>query len=99
MGDITVLDWILGFIILLMIAHGYMKGLIGELFSLAALVLAIWAAVLLYPAGAAFIRERVMENVRVVPELLGFLVIFGVIMFSVRMIGHILVGVVTGANL
>jgi membrane protein required for colicin V production len=99
MGDLPVIDYIFGFLILLMIVHGFIKGFIEELFSWAALILAIWAAVLLNPATAAFIREKAMQNVRVVPEILGFAAVFILIMIVIKFLEKILRDVIAGANL
>ena len=94
-----VIDIIFIILIFLMIIHGFIKGFIAELFSWAALVLSIWVAVLLFPAGGAFIRARVMENVRVVPELLAFIAIFLLIMIVIKLLERIMRNVVEGANL
>ena len=99
MSGLHVIDWIFIAFILLMIIHGYLKGFIEELFSWAALVLAIWAAVLLNSSGAAFIRERFMNNVRVVPEILAFIAIFLIIMIVIKLLERILKNVIAGANL
>jgi len=94
-----VIDIIFIILIALMFIHGFIKGLITQIFSWAALVLSIWAAILLFPAGGAFIRERVMENIRVVPELLAFIAIFLIIMIAVKFVERILRSVVEGARL
>jgi uncharacterized membrane protein required for colicin V production len=99
MSKMLVIDWIFASLILLMIIHGYLKGFIEELFSWAALVLALWAAVILFPAGGAYIRTRAMENVRVIPELLAFIAIFLIIMAVVKALERILKNVISGANL
>ena len=99
MPELPVIDWIFISIVLLMIVHGYIKGLIEELFSWAALILAIWAAVLLNSAAAAFVRERFMQNVRVVPELLAFVAVFIIVMVLVKLLERVLKDVITGANL
>lgn len=99
MGNLLVFDWICIFIILLMLVHGYFKGFIEELFSWAAIILAVWAAVILFPAGGAFVRTRAMENVRVVPELLAFLAIFLIVMIVIKLLERILKDVISGANL
>ena len=83
----------------LMLFHGFFKGFIGELFSWASLILAIWVAVILFPAGGAYIRESFMPNVRVVPELLSFVAIFLGIMILVKLLERILKNVIEGANL
>ena len=99
MSDIAVIDYIFAGLILLMLIHGYLKGFIEELFSWATLILAIWAAVLLNSAGAAFIRERFMENVRVVPEILAFAAIFILVIIVIKLLERILKNVIAGANL
>lgn len=86
-------------LIVLMVIHGFVKGFIEELFSWAALVLSIWAAVLLFPAGGSFIRAKFMQNVRIVPEILGFIAIFIIIMLVIKILERILRDVVSGANL
>jgi len=99
MVNLPVIDYIFIFLILLMIVHGYIKGFIEELFSWAALILAIWAAVLLNSAAAAFIRQKAMQNVRVVPEILGFAAIFILVMIVIKLLEKILKDVIAGANL
>jgi len=99
MGNLPVIDYIFILLILLMIVHGYIKGFIEELFSWAALVLAIWAGVLLNSAAAAFIRQRTMQNVRVVPEILGFAAVFVLVMIVIKLLEKILRDVIAGANL
>ena len=94
-----IIDIIFIALIALMIIHGFIKGFIGELFSWAALVLSIWVAVLLFPAGGAFIRTRMMENLRIVPELLAFVAIFLLIMIVIKLLERILRNVVEGAHL
>ena len=99
MSDIPVIDYVFAALVLLMVIHGYIKGFVEELFSWAAIVLAVWAAVLLNSAGAAFIRERFMQNVRVVPEILSFIAVFLLVIIVVKLLGRVLKDVIAGANL
>ena len=99
MGNIAVIDIIFLFLILLMVIHGYVKGFVAEFFSWAVPVLSIWVAVLLYPAGAAFIRQRAMQDIRIIPEVLAFIVIFLIIMVVLKLLERILKDVIMGANL
>jgi len=99
MSNIPVVDMIFLILIALMIIRGYVRGLIMEVFTWASLVLSIWAAVLLHPAGAEFIRGRIMENVQHIPEILAFIAIFLIVMLLVKMLEHILRDVVMGAKL
>jgi len=99
MSNIPVIDMIFAILIILMIIHGYVKGFIAELFSWAGLVLALWAAVLLHPYGSAFIRGRIMQNVRYVPEVLAFIIIFLIIMLLVKMFEKVLSDIIKGIKL
>ena len=99
MSDIPVIDIIFFLLVALMIIHGYVKGFIGELFSWAPIVLAVYVAFFLCPQGAAFIRSHTMQNVRLVPEILAFIAIFLIIMIFVKILEHILKDVVIGAKL
>lgn len=99
MSELAVIDWIFISLTLLMVIHGFVKGFIEELFSWAALVLAIWVSVLLFPAGGAYIRTMTMENVRVVPELLAFIAIFIIVVAVVKIVERIFRNVIQGANL
>ena len=99
MSNISVIDMVFLILIALMAIRGYVKGFIAEFFSWAALVLAIWVAVLLHPAGAEFIRSKIMENVKYVPEILAFIAIFIIVMLFVKMFERILKDVIMGAKL
>ena len=99
MSDIPMIDIIFFLLIVLMIVHGYIKGFVGELFSWAPILMAIYVAFFLCPQGAAYIRSHTMENVRVVPEILAFVAIFLIIMIFVKVLEHILKDVVSGAKL
>jgi membrane protein required for colicin V production len=99
MSNIPVIDMIFAILILLMVIHGYMRGFISEIFSWAAPVLAIGAAVFLYRPGSLFIRERMLEKVKYVPEILAFVAIFVIVMLFIRMIEYVLKNVIEGAKL
>ena len=99
MSNIPVIDMVFLILIALMVIRGYLKGFISEIFSWAALILAIWMAVLFHPAGAEFIRSKTMENVQYIPEVLAFIAIFLIVMLLVKMVGKVLKDVVMGAKL
>ena len=99
MSNIPVIDMIFLILIVLMVIRAYLKGFIEEFFSWAALVLAIWVAVLLHPAGAAFIRTKIMEDVQYIPEILAFIAIFAIVMLLIKMLEHVLKDVIMGAKL
>ena len=99
MSNLSVIDMVFIALIILMVVHGYVKGFVEEIFSWATIVLAIWMAVLFYSAGAAFIRTKIMENVRIVPEILAFVAIFVIVTFILKMLERILKDVIQGSKL
>ena len=99
MSNIPVIDMIFLILIALMVIRGYVRGFLMEVFTWASLLLSIWAAVLLHSAGAEFIRDRIMEDVQHIPEILAFIAIFLIVMILVKMLEHILRDVVMGAKL
>ena len=99
MSNLPVIDMVFIGLIILMVIHGFVKGFVEEIFSWATIVLAIWMGVLFYSAGGAFIRTRIMENVRVVPEVLAFVAIFIIVTFVLKMLERVLKDVIQGANL
>ena len=99
MTNFSWLDIVFICFISMMLLHGYLKGFIRSLFSWAALILAVWSALLLYQAGGAYIRTMAMENVRVVPEVMAFLAIFIIVMFVIKILERILGGIIAGVNL
>ena len=99
MSNLPVIDLVFIALIILMVVHGYVKGFVEELFSWATIVLAIWMAVLFYSAGGAFIRTKIMADVRVVPEVLAFVAIFVIVTSVLKLLERLLKDVIQGANL
>ena len=99
MSNLPVIDWVFIVLIVLMIVHGYVKGFVEEIFSWATIVLAIWMGVLFHQQGGAFIRTKIMENVRVVPEVLAFAAIFVIVTIILKTLEHLLKDVIKGAKL
>jgi membrane protein required for colicin V production len=99
MSNLQIIDMVFIGLIVLMVVHGYVKGFIEELFSWASIILALWMGVLFYSAGGAFIRTKIMANVRVVPEVLAFVAIFIIVTFVLRILKTILKDVIQGARL
>ena len=99
MGNFPVIDLIFLSLILLMLIHDYIKGFVEELFSWAALVLSVLAAVFFHSPAAAFIRTKTMENVRLIPEILGFAAIFIIVLIVIKLLEKLLKEIILGANL
>ena len=99
MSNIQGIDIVFIVLILLMVFHGYVRGFITELFSWAALVVAVLAAIFLHAPGAAYIRGKMMANVPYIPELLAFVGIFLITVIICKILERILKNVIIGANL
>ncbi|MDR1803342.1 MAG: CvpA family protein [Treponema sp.] len=99
MNSLPVIDWVFIALIVLMLVHGYVKGFIEEIFSWATIVLALWMGVIFYQAGGAFLRTKILANVRVVPEVLAFVAIFIIVTFVLKTLERILKDVIQGAKL
>ena len=99
MGNFQVIDMIFFALIILMGIHGYLKGLVEEIFSLAAPVVAGITAVFLHPAGAEFVRKKAFQDVKYLPEIIAFAAIFIIVIILIKMLEHVLKDVVAGAKL
>jgi len=99
MSSIPVIDIIFLILIALMVIHGLLKGFIGELFSWAPMILAICLAIFLYPAGAEFLKKRILQDARYVHEILAFAIVFIFFILVLKLLEHILKDIVTGAKL
>jgi len=99
MNNFPVIDVIFLILIVLMIIHGFVRGFITELFSWAAFILAIFAAVSLYHPAGEFIRSKFMQNVKYIPEIFAFIIIFILVILLLKMVEHVLKDIVEGAKL
>ena len=99
MSNLSVIDYVFIALIILMVLHGFFKGFVEEIFSWATIILALWMGVLFYAAGGAFIRTKIMENVRVVPEVLAFVAIFIIVTAVLKLLKRLLKDVIEGARL
>lgn len=99
MKSFAIVDMIFLILIVVMIFHGYVRGLIAEIFSWASLILGIFAAVSLYHSGAGFIRTKIMQTVKYVPEIISFLIVFFAVILLLKMLEHVLKEIIEGAKL
>ena len=99
MNNIPVIDLVFLVLIVLMIIHGYVKGFVEEIFSWASLILAVYAAVFFHPAGAEFLRSRGMQNIRLIPEILAFIAVFGAVILVVKLLERVLKEIIAGMRL
>jgi membrane protein required for colicin V production len=93
----TVLDFILLGLVAIIIIRCTVRGLIEEVMSIAALVLGLAGAFLLFRTAAVFIRTKI--NMQIVPEILAFVGIFVVIFILVKIIEGMLADIIARIHL
>ena len=75
------------------------RGFISELLSMAAVVFGLLAAILFLKAGALFVREQFMPEMKVIPEIIAFAVIFLVTFTVIKILEIMLKHIIEGIRL
>jgi membrane protein required for colicin V production len=99
MNTIAVIDVIFAALIVLLAIRCALRGFIGEVLAMASLVLGLLTAVLFYKNGAAFIRTKILAEVRVLPEILAFVALFLIVYVVIRIVESILKDIIERINL
>jgi membrane protein required for colicin V production len=97
--DLAAIDYVFIVIILIFALHCALKGFVSEVMSLAAVIQGILSAIFFFRAGAEFIRESFIPEVKVIPEILAFIVIFFIVFFAVKLLEKMLKTVIEGIHL
>jgi membrane protein required for colicin V production len=93
------IDIILAALILILVIRCALRGFIEEFMSVAALVLGILSAVFFHQKGGAFIRQEYLQNLKIIPEVLAFVLLFIIPFVAVKILEYILKDIVTRVNL
>jgi membrane protein required for colicin V production len=99
MSNIAFIDVVFLVLLGIFAIRGYVRGFVTELFSWAAMVVGIIAAVFLYHGGAVFIRDKTALKVEYLPEILAFVAIFLIVFVLIKIIEGVLKDIVTGVNI
>ena len=84
----------------LLMIRCYLKGLISELLSMAAVVLGVLASIFFYKNGAMYLRENFWpELTNPIPEIVSFVALFVIVFFIVKLLEVLLKEVVKGLKL
>jgi membrane protein required for colicin V production len=75
------------------------RGFIGELLSMAALIFGMLAAICFFRWGGMLIRSWFMPEVRVVPEVIAFVVLFLIVFITIKTIEITLKNIIEGVQL
>jgi membrane protein required for colicin V production len=71
-----------------------LHGFVEEVFGIAWLVLGLIFSISFYRPGAAFIRTKILSDVKILPEVLAFIVLFLIVFVVVKIITFILKDIV-----
>ena len=97
--NLSVIDIIFLVLIAIFIIRCFLKGFIGELLSMAALVLGLLAALFFYKNGGEFLRVRFWPELNVIPEIAAFAAIFLIVFLVVKILEFLLKGIIEGLKL
>jgi membrane protein required for colicin V production len=98
-NSIAVIDIVFAALIIILMIRSALRGFVGELLSMASLVLGALAAVFFYKNGAALIRTKIFAEVRFLPEILAFAALFLIVFLVIKVLESILKDIIERINL
>jgi membrane protein required for colicin V production len=96
---LAVIDIVFLVIIMIFALRCALRGIISELMSVAALVLGLLAAIFFFRKTAELIRGRFIPDVKILPEIVSFALVFFIIFAVIKILETILKGIVEGIKL
>ncbi|MDR1239960.1 MAG: CvpA family protein [Treponema sp.] len=90
MTGIAVIDIIFIVLAIILTIRCALRGFIGELMSMASVVLGLLAALFFYKNGGAFIREKFLPGMKIFPEVLAFIALFLIVFIVIKILEGIL---------
>jgi membrane protein required for colicin V production len=99
MTEFAVIDIVLLALLILLTIRGFIRGFVGEFFSLGGPALGVLGAFLFYKNGGEFLRTRYFNGMKGIPEVLAFIAIFLIVFLACKIIQKIVSDVVSGMNL
>jgi membrane protein required for colicin V production len=88
------LDVVFTIMIFIIIVRAALNGFVEEALGAAWLILGLIFAINFYNRGAAFIRTKMLENVKILPEVMAFTALFLIVFVIVKIITFILKDIV-----
>jgi membrane protein required for colicin V production len=88
------IDIIFTVLIFIIVVRSALRGFVEEIFGVAWLIFGLLFAVNFYRSGADFIRTKMLQNVKILPEILAFIILFLIVFIAVKIITFILKDIV-----
>jgi len=96
----SLIDIIFFVLIALLMIRCYLKGFLSEIFSMAAVVLGVLAAVFFYKNGAVYLKEKYWPDLaNTISEILSFVALFLIVFMIIKLLEGLLKGIVNGIKL
>jgi len=97
--NFSVIDFIFTGLLLLFIVRCFLKGFVSELLSMAAVVLGLLTALFLHKNGGEFLRNQFWPELKVIPEIAAFIILFIIVFLFVKIIEKMLVNIINKVSL
>jgi membrane protein required for colicin V production len=97
--NFSVIDMVFVGLIGLFMIRCYLKGFVSELLSMAAVVLGLLAALFLHKNGGAFLRKQFWPDLKAIPEIAAFAVLFIFVFLVVKIIEKMIVNIIDKVSL
>ena len=97
--NFAVIDFIFIALIVIFTLRCALRGFVSEIMSMASVVLGLLAALYFYKNGGAFVREKFMPNLKIIPEILAFIALFLVVFIVIKILEAILKDIIEGIRL
>ncbi|MDR0411136.1 MAG: CvpA family protein [Treponema sp.] len=97
----AVIDIIFLILIFIFAIHAGLKGFVEQISSIASVILGVLAGFFFYKNGADFLKTKLpsLEDVKVLPEILSFIILFFIAFAAVKFIGALLKNIVESVHL
>jgi len=97
--NLSVIDVIFILLITLFVIRCYLKGFVGELLSMAAVVLGILSSLFFYKNGGEYLRVKFWPGLKIIPEIIAFIALFLIVFITVKLLEMMLKGIISGVRL
>jgi membrane protein required for colicin V production len=99
MNHIALIDIIFAALTVIFVVRCALRGFIGEIMSMASVVLGLLAAFFFYKNGGVFIREKFMPGMEIIPDVLAFIALFLIVFILIKILESMLKEIIEGINL
>jgi len=97
--NLSVIDVIFIILISVFTIRCFLKGFVGEIFSMAALIFGILASLFFYKNGGEFLRLKFWPEMKIFPEIAAFIALFLIVFLVVKIMEITLKGIIERVRL